>query len=743
MDTRQVVARFEAERQALALMDHPNIAHVFDAGTTASGRPYFVMELVRGVPITEFCDQRRLTTRQRLEVFATVCQAVQHAHHKGIIHRDLKPSNVLVTLHDTVAVPKVIDFGIAKATGQQLTERTLFTHFAQMIGTPLYMSPEQAEMNGLDVDTRSDVYALGVLLYELLTGTTPFLSETLNRVGLDEMRRLIREEEPPTPSQRLNTLDAQACSTVSERRGVDGRRLGQMLRGELDWMVMKALEKDRTRRYESASAFAADVQRYLNDEPVAACPPTAGYRVWTFVRRNRRALLTAGVIATVLLTASAVSIWQAIVAREAQYQAEADRKQAVADRDRAKTAQSQAEAAKRQAATDAATAKAVADFLQQDLLRQVDLHAQRGNGFVPARNLTVKEALDRAAGRIGERFKDQPLVEATIRMTIGEAYWSLRQRELAFPHVKRAVDLRQAHLSLDHPDTFDAMRLLADVYADLGRFADAITLNKQLLERRKAQFGPEHPETLQRMRALAGVYDWNGQWDMSLPLFKQVLEKHRAMFGPTHSDTLGTMYCLAQNYKNMGQFHESVALYEKILKVRQSPYDSDYWFLLQYAHACLGVGKLDQAGILYEKALARRPRDDSTGGYEPIALGWLARNLFLQKRYAQAEKIARKAIAIYEKERPGEEQLFFFVSILGAALCGQKHYTEAEPLLLQGYEGMKRREARLQAWWKSRMAEAGERVVRFYEITNQPEKARAWREKTKSKLPEPASAGDK
>src|SRR5579883_1703037 len=307
MDTRQVVVRFEAERQALALMDHPNIAKIHDAGTTASGRPYFVMELVRGVSITDFCDQRRFTTRQRLELFVTVCQAVQHAHQKGIIHRDLKPSNVLVTLHDVIAVPKIIDFGIAKATTQPLTERTLFTNFAQMMGTPLYMSPEQAEMNGLDVDTRSDVYSLGVLLYELLTGTTPFESQAMKTVGLDELRRMIREEEPPTPSQRLSTLNAQVCETVSERRGVDVRRLRQMFRGELDWIVMKALEKDRNRRYESASALAADVQRYLNDDTVSACPPSAGYKLRKFAHKNKKLLVTAATFCLVLTAGVVVS----------------------------------------------------------------------------------------------------------------------------------------------------------------------------------------------------------------------------------------------------------------------------------------------------------------------------------------------------------------------------------------------------------------------------------------------------
>jgi WD40 repeat protein/serine/threonine protein kinase len=313
MDTRQVVARFEAERQALALMDHPNIAHVFDGGETSSGRPYFVMELVRGVPVTDFCDQNHLPVRERLELFIHMCQAVQHAHQKGIIHRDLKPTNVLVTLHDDKPVVKVIDFGIAKATGQQLTEKTLFTNFAQMIGTPLYMSPEQAQMSGLDVDTRSDIYSLGVLLYELLTGTTPFDKERLRTAAYDEIRRIIREEEPPRPSTRFSTL-GQSSATVSANRRSDPRELSRLVRGELDWIVMKALEKDRNRRYETVNALAADVQRYLDDEPVQACPPSAWYRFRKFARRNKAALATASVVALVVavaVTVSTVLIWRA------------------------------------------------------------------------------------------------------------------------------------------------------------------------------------------------------------------------------------------------------------------------------------------------------------------------------------------------------------------------------------------------------------------------------------------------
>src|SRR5262245_46588720 len=321
MDTRQVIARFEQERQALALMDHPSIARVLDAGTTDSGRPFFVMELIRGVPITQYCDQRQLAPRQRLELFVAVCQAVQHAHQKGIIHRDIKPTNVLVTLQDGRPQVKVIDFGVAKAMGQQLTERTLFTNFAQMIGTPLYMSPEQAELTSQDIDTRTDIYSLGVLLYELLTGTTPFEKQRFEQAAFDEIRRIIREEEPPRPSLRLSSL-GDTLPSISALRHMEPGTLRKTVTGDLDWIAMKALEKDRNRRYETANSLALDVQRYLADEPVLACPPSAAYRFRKFARRNKRALVTIFVVAVAALLAIGTIGW-ALRDRAAREQAAA------------------------------------------------------------------------------------------------------------------------------------------------------------------------------------------------------------------------------------------------------------------------------------------------------------------------------------------------------------------------------------------------------------------------------------
>ena len=318
MDTKQVVARFEAERQALAMMDHPNIAKVLDAGMTETGRPFFVMELVRGIKITGYCDQAQLSTKERLDLFIQVCHAIQHAHQKGIIHRDIKPSNILVTLHDGVPVPKVIDFGIAKATEGRLTDNTVYTQLHQFIGTPAYMSPEQAEMSGLDIDTRSDIYSLGVLLYELLAGSTPFDGKELMALGIDAMRKIIREKEPVRPSTKLGTLQGDELTTTAKRRSVDTSKLASLLRGDLDWIVMKCLEKDRQRRYETATGLAADIKRHLNNEPVIARPPSTAYKFQKFFRRNKVSFAAATVVVTALCLGAIASTWQMIRATHAK-----------------------------------------------------------------------------------------------------------------------------------------------------------------------------------------------------------------------------------------------------------------------------------------------------------------------------------------------------------------------------------------------------------------------------------------
>jgi len=438
MDTKQVVARFEVERQALAMMDHPNIAKVFDAGATETGRPYFVMELVRGIKITDYCDQNNLSTRERLELFAKVCQAIQHAHQKGIIHRDIKPSNILVTLHDGVPVPKVIDFGIAKATQGELTQKTVYTQLQQFIGTPAYMSPEQAEMSGLDIDTRSDIYALGVLLYELLTGKTPFDQKDLLSAGLDGMRRMIREQEPLRPSTRVSSLQGEERTTTAKRHGLDAPKLVHLLRGDLDWIVMKCLEKDRTRRYETANGVAMDLKRYLSQEPVVARPPSAIYRFQKFARRNKLAFAAGSAVAIALCLGVVASTWQAVRATHERRIADHEREHAQTEAKRA-DANAGAEARQRQIAEQAT------HRTQQALSASLEVEGDR---------LAQENNSSKALAYFARALRIDPDNRVAAQRIVS----LLNQRDFPLPMLARPAEL-----------TFDPLRVMA-YSADLRRF---------------------------------------------------------------------------------------------------------------------------------------------------------------------------------------------------------------------------------------------------------------------------------
>jgi serine/threonine protein kinase len=579
MDTREVIARFEAERQALALMDHPNIARVYDAGTTENGRPYFVMELVQGVPITTFCDERKLAPAARLELFIQVCHAVQHAHQKGIIHRDLKPSNILVARHDDQPVPKVIDFGIAKATAGRLTDQTVFTAVEQFIGTPAYMSPEQAQVSVVDIDTRSDIYSLGVLLYELLTGRTPFDTAELLKIGLDEMRRHIREVDPPRPSTRLSTLQGEALSTTAQRRQIAAPKLVNLIRGDLDWIVMRCLEKDRARRYETANGLAADLLHHLHQEPVTACPPSQWYRLKKLVRRNRLAFGAAAGVTLALLLGLAASVWQAVRAQRA-------------------------EAATR---AEAAVTRAVNDFLVQDLLRQADSRTQADTKIAPDPDLKVREALDRAGEKVGERFKDQPRIEAEIRSAIGSTYRGVGEYGKSVLHLERALELRRRLLGKEHAGTLTAMSNLAAAYQVAGKLELSLPLSEETLKLRKARLGLDHPDTLVSMSNLAAAYQVAGKLELALPLSEETFNLRKAKLGPEHPSTLISMNNLALAYHAAGKLDRALPLHEETLKLRKARLGLDHPdtlnsmnnLALEYKHG----GKLNLALPLAEETL--------------------------------------------------------------------------------------------------------------------------------------------
>jgi len=700
MNTREVIARFESERQALALMDHPAIAKVLDAGSTAQGTPYFVMEYVAGVPITAYCDNHRLSTRERLELFLHVCEGVQHAHQKAIIHRDLKPSNILVTEVDDRAAPKIIDFGVAKALSQRLTAQTIYTRVGTLVGTPEYMSPEQALSSGEDIDTRTDVYSLGIILYELLAGVPPI---ELRKIALDEFLRRLREEEPPKPSTKFRTQDQATSTELARKRQSEPLALAKQIRGDLDSIALKALEKDRSRRYGSPSDFAADIGRYLRNEPVLAVSPSLAYRTRKFARRYRGALATAAAFALVLIAAAVVSIRQSIRANR-----------------------------------EAAVAQAVNDFLQNDLLAQASASTQASPSTKPDPDLKVRTALDRAAARIAGKFAREPEVEAAIRDTIGQTYMDLGLYREARTHLERALELHRRMLGPEnpktlktlnglgrsvyfqgkypeaealfsqaleiqrrvlgpqHPDTLSSMGYLANDYYEQGKYAQSEALHRQTLEIRRRVLGAEHRDTLDSMQSLALVYYLEGKHAEAEALFSQTLEMQRRVLGPEHPTTLSSMGDLAMVYASQGKYRQSEALLSQTLEIRRRILGPEHSSTLSSMHnlanTYLQEGNYAQAEALFTQALEiqRRvlgPEHAST----LMSMECLAGTYGLSGRYAQAEELFNQTLDIQRRVLgPEHPDTLLTLSDFASMYQVLGKYAQAEIYATQALAGRRR-----------------------------------------------------
>lgn len=623
MDTREVVARFEQERQALALMEHENIARVFDAGATAQGRPFFAMELVRGTRITDYCDQQRLTVDQRAGLFLQVCAAVQHAHQKGIIHRDIKPSNVLVTVNDGQPVAKVIDFGVAKATqGGGLAGATYLTQFQQVLGTPLYMSPEQAERTSQDIDTRSDIYSLGVLLYEMLTGSTPIDHQTVMKAGLDEIRRVIREVEPPRPSIRVKNLPAEEQTHTAQRRHAEPARLPVMLRGELDWIVMRCLEKDRRRRYDTAIGLAADLRRYLEGGVVTAHPPSRLYVFGKVMRRNKAAFATAAVITISLLAGAGISLWQAV---------------------RAVRAERQVRGALMQAEADRATARAVSDFLQKDLLALAAPDVQVEQGLAGKTDLTVRQAVERATAKATSAFAGKPMLEAEVRLTLGKVLESLSDPARATREFESAAKLLEVLHGKDHESALYARMRQAAALRRGGHTEESLKLIESTCDALERSLGSAHDTTLEAKNHLGWVHYQAGRQAEAQAAFRTVLAAlNRGKTSPPLQH--GAMLGLASSLWASGEHAEGRTAFEEAIRLRQEQLGPDH-------------PETVQAVTHFSQLQAELDKD--TGGDGVMRLEELLINLgrSLPKGHRSTIEVCRKLTALHEKGRRLEEAL--------------------------------------------------------------------------------------
>jgi serine/threonine protein kinase/tetratricopeptide (TPR) repeat protein len=657
MDSKQVIARFQAERQALALMDHPNIARVLDAGATDTGRPYFVMELVRGIKITAYCDQNHLTPKERLELFVSVCHAIQHAHQKGVIHRDIKPSNVLVTSHDGKPVAKVIDFGVAKAIHQQLSAHTIYTNFAQMIGTPLYMSPEQAEMSGLDIDTRSDIYSLGVLLYELLTGSTPLARKRVASAAYDEIRRLIREEEPQKPSTRLSSSDSLA--SIAAQRHTEPAKLSKLVRGDLDWITMRALEKDRTRRYETANGLARDIQRYLSDEPVEACPPSATYRLRKFARKNRAALTSATAIAVLLLVGAATSTWLAVRATRAEADAR-EAQQAEAERAEGERRANAALAARnRELADEQAKAQARFELAQKAIAlfhTGVSEDALLKNAeFKDLRTKLLKGAADFYAD-LEKLLAGQS--DAKSRQALAAAYYQLGKLTDMIGSKPEALAVHRKALAL--------WRELANANPAATQFQSELTASHERIGLLLRDTG-KLDEALTELR-------------MSLAISQKLVDANPAD-SAFQSHLADIHHNIGMVLEETGKPGEALQAYQKAREIQEpiakaNPTVPSYQQFLATHYNSIGVtlkdtGKPEEALVSYRKALAIQQKLADAGPmvsefqwHLAASLGNIAVALAETGKPGEALTEFRKGLAIQQKLADGNPAVTYFQSDL-------------------------------------------------------------------------------
>ncbi|HQR05171.1 MAG TPA: serine/threonine-protein kinase [Gemmatales bacterium] len=717
MDSQQVLARFDAERQALALMDHPHIARILDGGAMADGRPYFVMELVRGIPVTRYCDDKQLSIKHRLQLFTQICQAVQHAHQKGILHRDLKPSNLLVMEQEGKSVPKVIDFGLAKAIqpSLMLTEQTLHTSLGTVVGTPLYMAPEQVEQKNLDVDTRADIFALGVVLYELLTGTTPLERERFRTAAWDEVKRLIQEEEPPKPSTRLSSTDS--LPSIAVRRDMEPARLGRFLRGDLDWIVMKTLEKDRNRRYASANALAEDVNRFLNNEPVSAGPPSASYKIRKFVRRHRGAVLAAAAMVLLLLAGIIGTTWGMILAWK--------------QRDRAELAEKAERLQREQTEQASNITKVVNNFLLDDLLGQANMSRQPKEAGERSADLKVRTLVDRAAAKIEGKFNDAPFTEMAIRTTLGGVYESLGLYIEAEKHLLRAVELGELHLDANHEKRIQANSNMAYLRERQGQYEEAARLRESTVKKETEKKGADHPDTLharlreakllnkQRKPAdaeklvrevlthvkqlpplsvamaqheLASALDHQERYTEAEPLFRQALAVRLKELGADHHDVISNQENLGLNLMNQGKLADAKSLFETIIAIRESKLGADHPDTLvsrgNYALLLKKMGKHDEAIALFTEVLQQKVKKHGPDHPTTLATRFnLACYFDDLKQYAQAEPLFMENVDYcVSKLGPSHVNTLRTKMALAQVYLNVKKYVEAEPLFRECLE---------------------------------------------------------